>query len=53
MKKTTFICQLSERTQKEIENELIDLGLSSEDVQNALDSRLCDLSDTIDIVKYL
>lgn len=51
--KTMYICQLSKGVQESIEQELISLGLEKEDIENALDSRLCDLSDTININKYL
>ena len=53
MMKTLFINQLEESTQKAIERELTEMGFSQEDIENALDSRLCDLSDTININAYL
>lgn len=48
-----YICTLPKGIQESIRQELIDLNLSTEDVNNAMDSRLCDLSDTIDIKKYI
>lgn len=53
MKKTMFIVQLPEKTQKEIEKELREMNLDEEDIESAMNSRLADLSDTIDINKYL
>ncbi|WP_165769060.1 hypothetical protein [Virgibacillus profundi] len=55
MNKTNYIFQLSEQTQKEITTELKQVfgKDDNENIQLALDSRLCDLSDTIDIEKYL
>jgi hypothetical protein len=53
MKKTTFICAMSEDTQNEIIADLQNNRVSEEDIITALNSRLCDLEDTIDISKYL
>lgn len=58
---TTYINQLPIQTQEEIKAELItvftELELSQDElteaIENAMDSRLCDLSDTININKYL
>jgi SOS response regulatory protein OraA/RecX len=50
--KNTFIRTLNEEIQTEIKAELIQLGLDNEDIENALDSRLSDLADTININKY-
>jgi hypothetical protein len=51
--KTTYINQLQQATQEEIKKELQSLNLDTQDIENALNSRLCDLEDTIDINKYL
>lgn len=59
--KTRFICQLPQQTQdaikKDIETYLLSEGFSGQElqdaVQNALDGRLADLEETIDISKYL
>ena len=59
--KTMFIAQLPLAIQEAIKNDvklaLLDADLSEEEQTNALkdamDSRLCDLSDTIDTSKYL
>lgn len=42
-----FIGQLKDEQQIKIENELIKLGLSKDDIHRALNSRVCDLLDTI------
>jgi SOS response regulatory protein OraA/RecX len=50
--KNVFIRTLSEEIQTKIKAELIQLGLDNEDIENAMDSRLSDLADTININKY-
>jgi SOS response regulatory protein OraA/RecX len=52
MMKNVFVRTLSEEIQNEIKIELNQLGLDKEDIENALDSRLLDLADTININKY-
>lgn len=52
MNVTTFIWFLDDNVKAEIEKDLRATGISEEDVQRGLDSRLCDLEDTIDIQKY-
>ena len=49
MKKTVYICQLSEADQQVIRNQLVNAGLSENDIEIAMDGRLCDLEDTIKI----
>jgi uncharacterized protein Smg (DUF494 family) len=51
--KTVFIHQLAEEVQNQIKAELNNLGFDQEDILNALDSRLSDLQDTIDISIYV
>ena len=46
---TTYINQLPYTTQLYVWELLIEAGLKGEDMRNALDSRLSDLSDTIDV----
>lgn len=53
MTKTTFIFLLSEEVQNAIKEDLQKLDLNTEDVELAMNSRLCDLEDTLDISKYL
>lgn len=53
MNKTIYVVLLPSKIQEEIYEELKRLGLSQEDIQNAMDSRLSDLEDTINITKYL
>ncbi|WP_368901393.1 hypothetical protein [Oceanobacillus oncorhynchi] len=52
MNVTTFIWLLDDNVKAEIEKDLRATGISEEDVKRGLDSRLCDLEDTIDIQKY-
>lgn len=49
MRKTLFVSQLSKEDQGKIEALLIAEGLNREDIETAMDSRLCDLSDTINL----
>lgn len=51
--KTNYINTLSEEIQSQIKADLQSLELGSTDVELAMNSRLCDLEDTIDINKYL
>ena len=59
IKKTSYISSLPNDIQLEIKKDLVQslknaLGYASiDDISNGMDSRLCDLSDTIDIDKYL
>lgn len=50
---TQYITQLPPETQQSILSDLTKLNLTPEDIDNAMNSRLCDLSDTIDISKYI
>lgn len=47
MNKTKYIFQLPVQKQKEILSLLEMMGISQEDIDRALNSRLCDLEDTI------
>ena len=49
---TEFICALPESVRIEIAWALIRAGIRGEDLQDAMDSRLCDLADTIDIGRF-
>lgn len=49
MNKTAYICQLSVRYQNYIRQALTEKGINKEDIETALNSRLYDLEDTIDI----
>jgi len=49
MKKTSYIRTLSEADRISIENELKVIGIDKEKIELAMNSRLCDLEDTIDI----
>lgn len=48
-----FICMLDEITQIAIRQELELIGLDAHEIEIAMDSKLCDLSDTIDVNKYI
>ena len=49
---TTYVNQLPAAIQLQIKAELIKVGITGEDFENALCSRLVDLEDTIDIQPY-
>lgn len=51
--KTNYINTLSEEVQSQIKVDLQSLELDNSDIERAMNSRLCDLEDTIDINKYL
>lgn len=53
MTKTTFINQLPQATQDAIRNDLQKKEIDHLNITLAMDSRLCDLEDTININKYL
>jgi hypothetical protein len=46
---TQYVALLPEATQRAITTLLIEAGISGKDLERALDSRLCDLVDTIDV----
>lgn len=48
-----YIAQLPEDKQNVIEQTLINVGIDGEDLQNAMDSKIADLIDTINIYKLL
>lgn len=50
---TRYIWTLPGEVQREILNDLLLAGIEGEDVERAMDGRLCDLEDTIDIRRYL
>jgi len=49
----TFVELLPEATRQAVYQDLLRLRLCDVDLDNAMNSRLCDLSDTIDIDKYI
>jgi hypothetical protein len=53
MSKTIFISTLSAKTKQAIASKLQSIGLSESDIDTAMNSRICDLEDTIDISKIL
>ena len=59
IKKTDFVSSLPNDIQVKIKQDLVkslksNLGYASiDDISNGMDSRLCDLNDTIDIEKYI
>ena len=46
---TQYIHTLPAATQLQIKSQLISIGLTNDDIQIAMNSRLCDLSDTINL----
>lgn len=53
MNKTTHISALPKEAQEEIKNILIQTGAEPEDMEAALNSRLCDLEEVINITDYI
>ena len=59
--KTTYICKLSEQTQNEIKKHILQFlgkeGYTKEEqkeiIKNAMNGRLCDIEENIDITKYI
>lgn len=49
MNKKAYICQLSVKYQNYIRHALTENRINKEDIETALNSRLCDLVDTINI----
>ena len=52
MSNTNYIAALPEKTQEEIKNILIQMDMEPEDIEAALNSRLCDLEE-IDEIKTI
>lgn len=50
---TAFIVTLKTELQRQIRDELIKKGLASDDVEKAMNSRLCDLENTIDVYRFI
>lgn len=44
---TEFICTLPKDEQDRIHNALVDVGIDGDDLERAMNSRVCDLEDTI------
>lgn len=49
MSKTTFICQLPKKYQAQIRQILTEKRINKTDIETALNSRLCDLEEIINI----
>ena len=47
--KTTYICTLTTADQNRMRQQLENIGLSDEDIEIAMDGRICDLEDTIEL----
>lgn len=47
-----YVCQLPEWIQNAIKNDLVVAGIDGESLDDAMNGKLCDLDDTIDISKY-
>lgn len=52
MEKTAYIATMTEKIQEEIKQDLIYAGIAGENLTRAMNSRLCDLEDVINIEKY-
>ena len=48
-----YICQLPNLVQLSICMDLSNVGICGDDLTRAMEGRLCDLEDVIDIAKYL
>lgn len=53
MKTNVYIELLPDTLRQLIYRDLLELGLSNEDIDIAMSSRLCDLSDILDNNKYI
>lgn len=53
LNKTDFVCSFPSDVQKSILSELQDLPLTKREIEDIMDSRLCDLEDTIDINEFI
>lgn len=51
--KGLYVLQLSEERQEIIKSELYQVGLEYDEIEIAMSSRLCDLTDTINIANIL
>ena len=49
---TSYIWTLPESERREILHKLLLAGVGGEDVERAMDGRVCDLEDTIDIREW-
>ena len=49
---TSYIWTLPQQVQQEIYNALLMAGVDGEDVERAMDGRVCDLEDAIDIREW-
>lgn len=52
-RRTTYICQLSAKYQDQIREKLTEKGINKEDIETALNSRLCDLEEVLNIEEVL
>jgi len=49
LNKTVYICQLPKRYQNLIRQSLTEKGINKDDIETALNSRLCDLTEVLNI----
>ena len=49
---TRFVWELPAHVQREILSALVEAGIEPHDIERAMNSRLCDLEDTIDIREW-
>lgn len=52
-RRTTYICQLPAKYQTQIRGELTEKGINKQDIETALDCRLCDLEEILNIEEVL
>lgn len=48
-----YVVELSEKAQAILKAKLVELGFNEQEIQDGMDSRVCDLSDTIDLDAFL
>lgn len=48
-RRTTYICQLPIKYQTQIKQKLTEKGINKQDIETALNSRLCDLEEVLNI----
>jgi len=52
MSRTAYICTLPRDVQEKVARALVLAGIGGDDFARAMNSRLCDLEDTIDVRRF-
>lgn len=47
-----YVCELNENVQEEIKNQLIEAGIEGEDLELAMNSKISDLAEIIDVNEF-